>query len=559
MISSKKIRAAYYARYSTDGQESDSIDRQFMVCSSIAKREGFSHLERHRFSDPETSGGTPRRAGYTAMRAAAMRGEFDVLVAEDISRLWRNMEMQTRDINELLELGISIVTQAEDTRRENDLMMLNLKGSMNENNRKEIGRRVRNKLELLAKSGRAAGGRAYGYTPASQSGTGQIEINLPQAKTVRQIFEWRAAGWSGKRIALELNARKVPAPGAVWKRNTSVRNQKRTDGEWVRSAIVGDVRRGTGILNNPIYKGDVVWGRSRWIRSLRDSAIRRCEVVEDPEDLVTHHVERLRVVFDDLWNRVHVVQNARTPRGEAIRAAKRRLGRGPALWLSSLLVCSECGSTYVQYGRTDYVCSGFHNGSTCSNGMRFRIADVEREVLRALELDLLNPKSLHQAADLAMEYFDKQEVAELPTAPEFSAALADINAREADVREQFKAGKLPPTVFKTWLEELARERVTLHRPATKRSARISRSDFLHEYKLTVARQLKVFTSRENVAMSREALRNVLVDGNVALKPDVANARFEGVLSVSHEELLKENQIDIKMVAGAGFEPATFGL
>ena len=170
-MSTKRLRAAYYARYSTDGQEADSIDRQFMVCDAIAKREAFTHAARHRFSDPETSGGTPRRIGYSAMLAAAVRGEFDVLVAEDISRLWRNMEMQTRDINELLELRTSIVTQAEDTRRENDLMMLNLKGSMNENNRKEIGRRVRNKMELLAKSGRPAGGRAYGYTPASQSGT----------------------------------------------------------------------------------------------------------------------------------------------------------------------------------------------------------------------------------------------------------------------------------------------------------------------------------------------------------------------------------------------------
>src|ERR1700723_1004002 len=60
--------------------------------------------------------------------------------------------------------------------------------------------------------------------------------------------------------------------------------------------------RGTGILNNPVYKGDVVWGRSRWIRSPRDSAIRRCEVVEDADDLVTHHIERLRIVSDDLWN-----------------------------------------------------------------------------------------------------------------------------------------------------------------------------------------------------------------------------------------------------------------
>jgi site-specific DNA recombinase len=558
-MSAKRLRAAYYARYSTDGQEADSIDRQFMVCDAIAKRETFTHAARHRFSDPETSGGTPRRIGYSAMLAAAIRGEFDVLVAEDISRLWRNMEMQTRDINELLELRISIVTQAEDTRRENDLMMLNLKGSMNENNRKEIGRRVRNKMELLAKSGRPAGGRAYGYTPASQSGTGQIEINEPQAETIRRIFERRAAGWSGKRIAQELNAQMIPAPGAAWKRNNSARSPKRTDGEWVRTAIIGDVRRGTGILNNPVYKGDVVWGRSRWIRSPRDSAIRRCEVVEDADDLVTHHIERLRIVSDELWNIVHVVQSARTPRGDAIRAARRRQGRGPALWLSSLLVCSECGSNYVQYGRTDYVCSGFHNGSTCSNGMRFRIADIERVVLEALEIDFLSPESLHRAADLAMDYFDKQQSTEPTKIPAVSAALAEINARESDIREQFNAGKIPGAVLKSWLAEFAKERDAVNRPTTSRPARISRSEFLQEYKSAVARKLKVFTSRENVAMSREALREVLAEGRVVLRPDVANARFVGSLVLSHEEFLEQKQIDIKLVAGAGFEPATFGL
>ncbi len=558
-MNAKKLRAAYYARYSTDGQEADSIDRQFMVCDVIAKREGFLHAERHRFSDPETSGGTPRRAGYAAMLAAAIRGEFDVLVAEDISRLWRNMEMQTRDINELLELRVSIVTQAEDTRRENDLMMLNLKGAMNENNRKEIGRRVRNKMELLAKSGRSAGGRAYGYIPASQSSTSQIEIHEQQAQVVRQIFEWRAAGWSGKRIAQELNAQQIPAPGAAWKRNQDVRSQKRTDGEWVRSAIIGDIRRGTGILNNPVYKGEVVWGRSRWIRSPRDSAIRRCEVVEDPDELITQRIERLRIVSDELWNAVHIIQSARTPRSEAIRAAKRRQGRGPALWLSSLLVCSECGSNYVQYGRTDYVCGGFHNGSTCSNGTRFRIADIEREVLAALELDFLSPIALQRATDLAMDYFDKQQSTEAKAAPAVSAALAEVDKREADVREQFKAGKLPAPVFKSWIAEFAKERESLNRPAAPKAPRVSRSEFLQAYRSAVERKLKIFTTRENVALSREALRTVLAEGRLILRPDVANARFEGTLTLDHEQFLQEKQIDIKLVAGAGFEPATFGL
>jgi len=533
-MSTKKLRAAYYARYSTDGQEADSIDRQFMVCGSIASREGFVHSERYRFSDPEVSGGTPRRAGYLAMLAAAARGEFEVLIAEDISRLWRNMEMQTRDINELLGLRIAIVTQAEDTRRDNDLVMLNLKGSMNEANRKEIGRRVRNKLQLLAKNGRPAGGRPYGYIPAAQSDSGQIEIVDAQAEIVRQIFEWRASGWSGREIAQELNARAVPSPGAAWKRNGDIPGRKRADGEWVRSAIIGDVRRGTGILNNPIYKGDVVWGRSRWIRSPRDSAIRRCELIDDPEELIVHHAERLRIVSDDLWNRAQAVQCARTPRSEAIRAAKRQLGRGPALWLSSLLVCSECGSTYVQYGRTDYVCSGFHNGSTCSNGMRFRIADIEAAVLEALEMDFLSPVALERATDLAMEYFEKLHKIARP-AEHASSELLAIAAREAEVREQFKAGKLPSAVFKTWLAELAKERRALSRPAPPPPTQVTRSEFLQAYKAAVARRLDVFTKRDNVG--RLALRNVLADGRLVLRPDAENARFEGTLMLSHEQFL----------------------
>ncbi len=154
---------------------------------------------------------------------------------------------------------------------------------------------------------------------------------------------------------------------------------------------------------------------------------------------------------------------------------------------------------------------------------------------------------------IAMEYFDKQQNAEPPTAPAVSAALAEINEREGDIREQFKAGKLPAAVFKSWLAEFTKEREAFNGPAAPKSARFSRSEFLQEYKSAVARRLKVFTSRENVAMSREALCNVLADGRLALRPDVANGRFEGTLTLNHEEFLQEKQIDIKLVAGGRFE------
>lgn len=39
---------------------------------------------------------------------------------------------------------------------------------------------------------------------------------------------------------------------------------------------------------------------------------------------------------------------------------------------------------------------------------------------------------------------------------------------------------------------------------------------------------------------------------MVLRPDVANSRFEGTLTLNHEDLLQEKQIDIELVAGACF-------
>ena len=44
---------------------------------------------------------------------------------------------------------------------------------------------------------------------------------------------------------------------------------------------------------------------------------------------------------------------------------------------------------------------------------------------------------------------------------------------------------------------------------------------------------------------------MLAEGLV-LRPDVANARFEGSLVLSHEEFFEQKHIDIKLVAGQAF-------
>jgi hypothetical protein len=60
----------------------------------------------------------------------------------------------------------------------------------------------------------ACGGRAYGYIAARDAASGEREVHLEQAQTVRRIFHWFADGKSPRWIAGELNRLGVPSPGA---------------------------------------------------------------------------------------------------------------------------------------------------------------------------------------------------------------------------------------------------------------------------------------------------------------------------------------------------------
>jgi DNA invertase Pin-like site-specific DNA recombinase len=188
------MRAALYARYSTDLQREQSIDDQFRVAERLAEQNGFTVTAK--FFDRAISGGTTQRPGYQYLLRCARNHEFDAVVAEDTSRLWRNLAEQSPRLAELSDLGIVIVTHDLDTRHDSAEIMGAVGGAMASAYRKEIGRRTRRGLEGLARNGKSAGGRAYGYIPAAQSGTQNIEIDPAQAAVVVRIFSLYADGHS---------------------------------------------------------------------------------------------------------------------------------------------------------------------------------------------------------------------------------------------------------------------------------------------------------------------------------------------------------------------------
>ena len=147
--------------------------------------------------------------------------------------------------------------------------------------------------------------------------------------------------------------------GASWNR-TSVRLYAKRKRGWVSTAIHGDRRRGTGILNNRAYIGELVWGRSAWKRSAADSKQRRWQL-SDAGQIVRHQDQRLRIVPQPLWEAVKARQQAIEGMTVKLRGALRR-GRLPRYLLSGLLTCQQCGGAFRCVNGREYGCASHRDG-----------------------------------------------------------------------------------------------------------------------------------------------------------------------------------------------------
>lgn len=251
------MRAAIYARFSTELQRRESIDDQFRQCERLASTAGFEVVAR--FSDEGVSGGTSARPGYQQLLASARRREYDVIVVEDLSRLWRARAEFGQRSAELEDLGVNLVTcVGDDTRRDGYGLVLGIKSAIAEHQRREISYRTRRGMEGLAAAGKSTGGRCFGYGSAAE------------ADTVRRLFRERAAGVELRVLVATLNAAGTPAPrGPRWSYNA--------------------VKR---LLANPRYAGRAIWGRTRNVTRAQDG--RRGRPVMSPGGpLVTRAIEPL--------------------------------------------------------------------------------------------------------------------------------------------------------------------------------------------------------------------------------------------------------------------------
>lgn len=373
-------RVAIYSRFSSQMQSEASIEDQLRICQERATREGWTVTAV--FSDMAISGASMQRPGVQGLMDQASQGSFDIVMTEALDRLSRDQADVATLFKRLSFHGVRIITLSEGEINE---LHVGLKGTINQLFLKDLAAKTRRGLRGRIEAGRSGGGKCYGYDVVRRLGedghpvTGERTINETEAATVRRIAKEFSDGVSPRAIAQRLNAENIPGPsGKAW-RDTAIRGHR---------------IRGTGILNNELYIGRLVWNRLRYIKD--PDTGRRVSRLNPSEEWITKDVPDLRIVDDALWASVKKRQGEidDTPRVQAIKKTRFWEKRRKTHLLTGLLRCGCCGSGFAAVGQDYLACSAARKLGTCPQKRSYKRSALEKVVLDLLRQRLMRPEAV---------------------------------------------------------------------------------------------------------------------------------------------------------------------
>ena len=557
------IRVALYARYSSDLQSDHSIEDQVRLCTEYAAKNGWSVVEC--YSDAGLSGASLMRPGIQALIRDANDGRFEIVLAEALDRLSRDQEDIAGVYKRMQFAGVEMVTLSEGAI---STLHIGLKGTMNALFLKDLADKTRRGLRGRVEHGKSGGGIAYGYDVVKhfdangEALKGERAINEEQAVIIRRIFEeYAMQNRSPKAIAAKLNEEAIPAPSGQ---------------AWGQSTINGNRRRGTGILNNELYIGQLVWNRQRFIKD--PATGKRVTRLNDESAWVRQDVPELRIIPQDLWEAAKSRQKELDARPNGLWQRNR-----PRYLLSGLLRCGVCGGGYAKINASHYGCAASKNKgeSVCANRKTIKRDVLESKVLSALQTHLMRDDLLHifceeytralnalrRAQDSALleakaekDKLTKERAHILKAIREGIGAalvrddLERIVARLEALEDQITQGStdprplLHPAMAMRYREEVASLRETLSHSGGQGEAAKHLRGLIEKI---------VLTPKEGREELQIDLYGDLAGILIMAADKTGHQKRERLRNAVNDNIPEPSKI--VLVAGAGFEPATFGL
>ena len=342
----------------------NSLLNQREICQAFAEQHGYIIVGQS--FDDNISGMSFDRRGLDELTAAVDADMIDAVIVKDLSRLGRHSAQTALFIDYLREHQVRVISATEgvDTFRDEDDLIIGVRGLMNDYYAKDIGKKIRAGYRQKQKDGIVIT-PPFGYW--KDKNTGQIKIDAEAAVTVRLIYSLYLQGCGQKEIARRLNAagRKTPAQLRAERCGREVRQTHKTrDGQFlwtyasVKNILVEEAY--TGVLNNHR-------------REYNNGKVKRI----NETDWYRHEGFFPVIIGKQEWEQVQALLKRQARPANGNQAKHRYAG---------LLTCRECGNAFIPMircwngkSRVEYVCRGYHrNGKSYCSSHR-----IHEEVLDA--------------------------------------------------------------------------------------------------------------------------------------------------------------------------------
>ena len=346
------VRAAAYARYSSNMQREESIEAQIHYIYEYAEKRNIVIVKE--YIDRGISGKKAEdRVSFMEMIKDAKTGMFDIVLVHKSNRFARNREEAVIYKHKLKKYGIKVIAVSQDFGEgPHTVIMEALMEGLDEFYSLELAEETMKGLLANASKCKYNGGHVlYGYKINNEK---FYEIEPEEAKVVQEIYDRFCEGYSYAQIQSYLIKK-----GIV----------NRKGENFSRSSICE-------ILRNEKYKGVYIFNKI----PRRNIAGKRNNRIKKPDsEIIKIEGGMPAIISPDKWQKVQDILNRRKKQNHPIPKKQDYL-------LTGFIKCGKCGSSYVGYStkKPYYACTRKKNRRDCNN------KNISKELVENTVINELN-------------------------------------------------------------------------------------------------------------------------------------------------------------------------
>ncbi len=428
--SRRRIRIVIYARFSTDQQSPRSIGDQVAMCRKHLETMGLEDAELILLNDEALSGEHAHRPGIDQVWELIESGGCDVIVAEDLSRLYRNSTQAMGLIEAAVDAGVRVIainshidTNEDEERWRMGSHFASMKAEMDN---AETRKRIVRAMEGLWRDGYAVGAVKPGYVrvptvpPTDREpakGPFRDQKDARWTPVIEHAFQTCASNNMPWVIAQYLTESGFP------------KSARSRVPQWTEANVIR-------LIRDPIYYGVEAYRKRRSVKKYK---LGKSVQVPSPDDEILYrdmpHLAHLPKSLWDAANRAIDQRNVNTNPSSGNGNPLHSSNRNSRTALSEFFFCGVCDAKMYRQGNIYRCANSRHpsniyrkNGERCWNRCVLQLETVHRNLAASIVEALVAQEGCFDALCARVIQLVEQGI------PEVDRRIALMRSKETELQ-----------------------------------------------------------------------------------------------------------------------------